>query len=205
MYCSVAFSFHTGRKPYKKNHVYKTDIKTLKRGDILEVPLNGSVEFGVVYNVFEKDEYNFYDMERQDVSKKLHTNTVKAAIRKRFNEYKGVRVRTERKKGARLERKLIRILGPEYQKRILKYICLGNMYQQRTGITIVCYANNFIELIKDKHGNYIILNFNKTDDFLRKWITPYKLKDYYEELYQSEFINSAMLESENAYKDEVIR
>lgn len=65
----------------------------------------------VVNNVFEKDEFNYSERQRININKKLHMNTVRAAIRKRFNEFKDIQIQTKRKKGKQLDKKVIKILG----------------------------------------------------------------------------------------------
>lgn len=189
MFCSVSFSFHSNRKPLRKNLVYKVEGISLKSGDIVEVDYKGIPHIVVVKHVFETDDYNYQEMVRININKKLHTNTVNAAIRKRFNEFKDIRVQTERVKGKRLEKRIIKILGEDYRRRILKYICLGNIQFENDVFIGFNYANNLVILSKNKHGQYIIVGFQKykQSDFKAKWYTPKKVKDYYDRLYNDHY------------------
>lgn len=167
----------------KRCLVYTFEGIPVKSGDIVEVDYQGVLHTAVVKSVFETDDWNRFDLVRIPITRKLHTNTAKAAVRKRFNEFKDIRIRTERKTGRKFEKKVIGILGEDYQRRILKYVCLGNLFNDEEDHIRFIYANNSVLLKKDKHGHYIIIDFDKSADFNKCWIMPQKFKDYYDQLY----------------------
>ena len=165
---------------------------SLKNGDIVDVSYQGVSYTAVVNSVFEKDEFNYHELLRLNINKKPHTNTVRAVIRKWFNEFKDIRIQTERKKGKQLNKRVIKVLGEDYQRRILKYICLGNIHYKNDKVIGFIYANNIISLKKDKQGDYIITNFEKRkqSEFKQKWFTPEKYKDYYDNLFNDYYGNN---------------
>lgn len=91
----------------KRKFVYAAEHVSVKRGDIVEVDYQGIPYLAVVHHVLEQDLHNFLNLKRKPINKKVHTNTVKAAVRKRFNQYKEIHVNTRKKKGRKLERKLL--------------------------------------------------------------------------------------------------
>ena len=182
MYCSVAFSFQSETKPVKKCRVYKTNGIPVKHGDIVEVVKHGKPMLGVVNRVFEADAYKYRFINRLSVERKLHTNTVKALVRKRFNEFKDIKMG---KKSKRLKRKVTHWLGDDYLREILKWICLGNMYGTSDKLLKVRYKHCFVLIAVADDGSYVIqgVSVNKPEDYEGyKWKVSQKARDYFEEL-----------------------
>lgn len=191
MYCSVARSFHNEVAPTKRAYVYKCDaIKNLKRGDVVEVETKYGIKYGVVSRVFEEDLYNFRGLFRTNVVKKVHTNTVKAAIRRRFEEYKDIKVYTEFKKGRLADQSLKQYFGENYHYKMLKALCLGSILdvkEDKRWIHI-CYKNFIFIVRKYKEpGMGYALNGLRILDVEKKWITPIKAKEEFNKLYAATF------------------
>lgn len=182
MYCSVTFSFHNHRKPMKRKFVYAAEHVSVKRGDLVEVDYQGTLYTAVVNHVFEQDLHNFRNLKRKPIVRQIHTNTAKAAVRKRFNQYKAMHVNTRKKKGRKLERKLLLQYGENYHRQIIKYICLGNILVDTPDSIFFLYANHTVLLKKALDENYVIQAVQTLDEFHNPWLTPDKFKDYVDQL-----------------------
>lgn len=193
MNCSVSFSFHSNRKPMKRKFVYAAEHVSVKRGDIVEVDYQGIPYLAGVHHVFEQDLHNFLNLKRKPINKKLHTNTVKAAVRKRFNQYKEIYVNTRKKKGRKLERKLFHQFGEDYHRQILKYVCLGNIIFETPDSIFFLYADHLVLLKKDPNKPPCLLAVQTVENYYKPWLTPDKLKAYVDQLYDEQIKNEASL------------
>ena len=97
MYALISWSITDGDKPRKNYFTYKTDIKNLQKGDVVLLEhKDNDVKMGVFVRYLEED-YNPHDLKRVNIIKKVHTNTLKAHLRKRYNEFKDFELSTSRK------------------------------------------------------------------------------------------------------------
>lgn len=189
MYTSICWSITDGVKPRKNYFTYKTDIKTFVHGDVvlLENSLGDPI-MGVFVRYLEKDQ-NPKNLKRINVIKKVHTNTLKAHLRKRYNEFKDFQLpnsETKRIKRIKEAAKLFKSEDEGYLYwKIMRIICFGNRINSKDGLSVDFYYKNKRVTLTWKSNAWRLTKVETLDAKI-KWIRPTKSHYILVDLFKSE-------------------
>lgn len=189
MYCTVALSFQSERKPIKKVLTYKVGEHNVKVNDVVEVSFRNKLRYGVVSGVYSEDTYNPKEMYRLEIERVLHTNTVYAAVRRRFNMFKGLENST-RKSNMREFESLQKQYGDDYLCKIMKHVCLGNMVEENDGTITIWHADQRLTFVKTKGGKLVLVLRETHKQFKTAWRTSLKAQNYFNKLFEEYYGNS---------------
>jgi len=199
VYALVCWSLTDNVKPRKNFFTYKTELKNLKKGDAVFLEtITGEERMGVFVKYLEKDS-NPGNLKRIDILKKVHTNTLKARIRKRYEEFKNYKLPTYSKaQKKRLKSWIKRIqqhlnITNETLKnnqhylhwKIMRVICFGNRVNLLDGkVAIFYYKNKAVRLHATDNG----WELNNVYSLGRKisWVRPAKSHQILVELFKNE-------------------
>lgn len=189
MYCTVALSFQSELKPLKSPLVYKVGIHNVRTNDVVEVSYRGKLTYGVVGGVYSRDTFNHNGMHRMEIERILHTNTVYAAVRRRFNMFKDFKINHQRKTGQRIIKLIEKNHGVEFRHKVMKYVCLGNMKVEKDGHITIWHANQRLSFL-EKNGEYVLVGYERYKEFKNTWRTSLKAENYFIKLYDEYYGNS---------------
>lgn len=189
MYALVCWSITDGIKPRSHFFTYKVELKNLGKGDVVLLEnTNGEDRMGVFLTYMEKD-FNPQRLRRVKILKKVHTNTIKAHLRKRYNEFKGFQLPTT-KKAKRNRRNEAKVLFNSEDEsylywKIMRIICFGNRINSNDGITASFYYKNKVAIFANV-GNIWVLRVLKTRDERSRWVRPTKSHYILVDLFKAE-------------------
>lgn len=190
MYCTVALSFQSDVKPIKVLLTYKIGEHNVKVNDVVEVLHQHKVVYGVISALVENDTRNLKQLERFTIDRILHTNSIYALVRRRFNAFKDFEYNHRATKRKRLIRKLKKEYGDDYRRKVMKYVCLGNHTEKRGGDLTVWHNNHRLIFRENDRGNYHIVSLELVADFKSVWRTSAKAENYFNKLYEEYYGNS---------------
>lgn len=184
MYCSVVYSFQGDVMSWARALVFKVPgTLKLKYGDVVVVATKHGEKLGVVNSVFEKDDYNYLNLYRTDVLKKLHGNTVAAAVRKRFAKFSDVSLIGKQRR--KLRKEAFKAHGDDAFYYILQGLCLGNIYGCSHGVYRV-FFNGYIICYREQDSIVELVSYAPVDK-QRKWVNSTKALEEFNKLYEKKF------------------
>jgi hypothetical protein len=186
MYCTVARSFQNPVEPFKNGYVFKCDnVKNLKYGDVVEVETKNGLEVGVVNKFFEEDNFNYHGLFRTNVVKKVHGNTIKAAVRTRFERFADVTLPAKDRKATAVMKGLVKRYGMDYRYHVLLALTLGNICKTVDGNLRIVY-DDIVYFVREGANKTVIVNFYKARKKY-KWVNAIKGVEEFNKLYLEKY------------------
>lgn len=186
MYCTVARSFQNPVEPYKNGHVFKCDnVKNLKPGDVVEVETKNGIELGVISKFFEEDNFNYHGLFRTNVVKKVHANTIKAAVRRRFESYSDISLPVKDSKAKEIMKGLVKRYGMDYRYHVLLALTLGNICKPVNGNLRIVY-DDIVYFVREGKNKTVLVSFYAARKEY-KWVNATKGVEEFNKLYQEKF------------------
>ena len=189
MYCTVALSFQSERKPIKALLLYKVGEHNVKPNDVVEVSFGGNLTRGVVSRLYANDSYNPKELERIEIERVLHTNTIYAMVRRRFNMFKDYDARS-RRSSKRAIKAMKAVHGDNYAVKLMKYACLGSMIEEKDGTVSIRHTNQILTFLRDESGKFILISYRCFRSFKSAWRTSVKAENYFNKLFDGYYGNS---------------
>lgn len=189
MYCTVALSFQSERKPIRTLLAYKVGEHNVRTNDVVEVLYQGELRRGVVGALFANDPFNPKELPRIEIERVLHTNTIYAAVRRRFNMFKDYDARS-RQSSKRAIKAIKLVHGEDYAVKIMKYVCLGSMVVEKDGLISIWHANQQLIFMREESGKLYLIEYRRYRSFKSTWRTSLKAQSYFNKLFEEYYGNS---------------